>query len=411
MLRHDLISGFLLAILGIAALLTTSHAALAQAAASPAQSLTVDSPMGALLDNAAARKIIQQHLPVLLSSPQIELARGLSLRSLQQFAPTVVTDDKLDAINAELAKRKVVGTIESMQSAEKAAADAARAAAFREALTLATIPLWEHGAPGAKGEQPSDIPDLTVVRPDGATSFGTAVIVAPGGGYQGLALGHEGRQVADLLAAQGVTAFILRYRLCPYGYQHPTQLQDAQRAIRWVRARAQEYGIDPHRIGMLGFSAGGHLTAMASTLFDAGNPAAQDPVDQMSSRPDFAILGYAPVDLPKSATRDCFAGSEPDEKSLMEISPAGNVSAETPPTFIFHTTSDELVPPLNATRYYDALIAAQVPAELHIFAEGRHGLGLAMTDPVLAIWPTLLANWLRARNLTGIETAGRQSLD
>ncbi len=407
MLRNDLIRGFLIAILAVAALHAASHPA--QAAASPTQPLTVDSPMGALLDNAVARAIIEQHLPVLLSSAQIEQARGLSLRALQQFAPMVVTDDKLDAINAELAQRKVAGSIESIQAAEVAAA--AREAAFREALTLVTIPLWEHGAPGAKGTQPSDIPSLTIVRPDGATSFSTAVIVAPGGGYQALAMGHEGRQVADLLAAQGITAFILRYRLCPYGYQHPTQLHDAQRAIRWVRAHAEEYGIDPRRIGMLGFSAGGHLTAMTSTLFDDGNPAASDPVDRMSSRPDFAVLGYAPVDLPKSAIRDCFVGPEPSEKVLREISPAGNVSAATPPTFIFHTTSDELVPSLNATRYYDALIAANVPAELHIFAEGRHGLGLAMTDPVLAIWPTLLANWLRASNLTGSALTGGQVLD
>jgi acetyl esterase/lipase len=226
MLR-DLIRSLLIAVLGIAALHTSIYPALVQAAVSPVQPLTVDSPMGALLDNAVARKIIEQHLPVLLSSAQIEQARGLSLRSLQQFAPSVIADSKLDAINAELARRKVVGTIQSTQSAEMAAA-AARDAASREALTLVTIPLWDHGAPGAKGAQQSDIPALTVVRLDGATSFGTAMIVAPGGGYPGRAMGHEGRQVADLLAAQGITAFILRYRLCSYGYQHPTQLQDAR---------------------------------------------------------------------------------------------------------------------------------------------------------------------------------------
>jgi acetyl esterase/lipase len=181
--------------------------------------------------------------------------------------------------------------------------------------------------------------------------------------------------------------------------------------VRWVRAHAQEYGIDPHRIGMLGFSAGGHLTAMTSTLFDEGNPAALDPVDRMSSRPDFAVLAYAPVDLPKGAIRDCFAGPEPGEKALREFSPEQNVSAATPPPFIFHTTSDELVPPVNSTKYYSALTAAKVPAELHIFAEGRHGMGLAMTDPVLAIWPTLLANWSRARNLTGSGSADSPALD
>jgi acetyl esterase/lipase len=354
--------------------------------------LTVDSPMAELLDNPSAREVLARELPALLAGPQIEQARPFSLRSLKIYVPTLITDEKLAAVDAELVRVKAMGSATVVAPAVPLD--------NREALTLTTVNLWDGPAPGALGEGPNDIPTLTVVRPDGATSFGTAVIVAPGGGYQGLATGHEGRQVADWFAAHGVTAFVLRYRLCPAGYRHPAQLQDAQRAIRWVRAHASEFGIDPGRVGMIGFSAGGHLTAMAETLFDSGDPAAADPVERYSSRPDFAVLAYAPTgsNIEQDAPLLCIAG---ENKPQSDLFPTRNVSAQSPPTFIFHTTADELVPSENAIDFYKALSAANVPAELHIFAEGRHGLGLALSDPMLGEWPVLLANWLRSRKLIG----------
>ncbi len=155
-----------------------------------------------------------------------------------------------------------------------------------------TFPLWENGAPGALGHEDSDIPTLTYYP--ALEGVPTAVIVAPGGGYRDLAMNHEGRQVANWLNAAGISAFVLKYRLGPR-YHHPIELGDAQRAIRLVRTRAAEYGVKPDRIGMMGFSAGGHLTSTAETHFDTGNPDAADPIDRASSRPDFAILGYAVI--------------------------------------------------------------------------------------------------------------------
>jgi len=265
-------------------------------------------------------------------------------------------------------------------------------------LSPKTVPLWVGAAPGALGSGPQDIPTLTIFQPDRATPAGTAVIVAPGGGYQVLDSGREGREVADWFAAHGITAFVLSYRLVSSGYLHPTQLNDAQRAIRWVRAHASDFGVDPNRIGMIGFSAGGHLTGMAETLFDAGDPKSTDPVDRMSSRPDFAILCYAALDLDLSdPTYRSFAGPNASPATLRQLSPVLNVTAQTPPTFIFQTTEDRSVA-TDATAFYNALFAAHVPVEAHIFEEGRHGVGLGMTDPALRVWPILLENWLAGRD-------------
>jgi len=372
------------------------------AAAGPAASkaqepLTVDATIGELLDNPAAREVLKRQVPVIVASPQIEQARGQSLRGIAVYAPTLLTEAKLKAIDEELAR-----TPGALRSADAPRRPAPPSLDPRAAFDLRTVPLWDGRAPGATGDRPQDTPTLTLVGTDGAAATGAAVIVAPGGAYRGLATGHEGRQVADWFAAQGVAAFVLSYRLTPFGYHHPTQLHDAQRAIRWVRAHASDYGIDPQRIGMIGFSAGGHLTAMAATQFDGGDPQATDPVDRVSSRPDFAILGYPLIVLDGHWLKVTgVGGRKPDAATLRQLAPAQNVSAQTPPTFIFHTSTDETVPARNAVLYYEALRAAQIPAELHVFAEGRHGLGLAMTDPALGLWPTLLQNWLRGHGLSG----------
>lgn len=265
-----------------------------------------------------------------------------------------------------------------------------------------TIPLWENGAPGALGNEDADQPTLTVYSALPRQASGTAVIVAPGGGYVRLAMNHEGRQVANWLNALGVTAFVLKYRLAPR-YHYPIQLGDAQRAIRLVRARAEEFGVAPDRIGMMGFSAGGHLTATAGTHFDAGNPGAADPIDRLSSRPDFLILGYALISLagiPRdNSLTKTFFGDNADPKAFDEVSDELHVTPQTPPTFLFATNEDKTVPAENSVSFYLALRKARVPAEMHIFEKGPHGVGLDLQDPVLGQWPALLANWLRGRGL------------
>jgi acetyl esterase/lipase len=266
-----------------------------------------------------------------------------------------------------------------------------------------TILLWQNGAPGALGTEDADRPTLTVYRASrGTQRSGTAIIVAPGGGYGALAMNHEGRQVANLLNAAGITAFVLKYRLGPR-YHHPIELGDAQRAIRMVRARAQDFGVAPDRIGVLGFSAGGHLASTAGTHLDWGKPDAQDPIDRVSSRPDFLVLVYPVISFdPAIAHRGSvrnLLGDNPTPALLDDLSNDLRVTADTPPTFLFHTNADTGVVPENSIRFYLALRRAKVPAELHVFENGPHGVGLALDDPALGVWPTLLTNWLRGRGL------------
>lgn len=272
-------------------------------------------------------------------------------------------------------------------------------------VQVSTIPLWEGKAPGALGENPADIPLLTVFRANQGRANGTAVIVAPGGAYINLAANHEGRQVADWFAARGVTAFVLRYRLGAK-YFYPVPLQDAQRAIRLVRSRARELGISPDRIGMIGFSAGGHLTAAAGTMFDSGNPSAPDPVDRLSSRPDFIVLGYPWLDAmqptKKSPCQYCEVLGVDQQKCKgfdERYSPERHVSSQMPPTFIFHTAEDGRVPVETSLSFFNALRKAHVPAEMHIFEKGGHGTGLAQELPALHLWPEALQEWLRVHGL------------
>ena len=263
------------------------------------------------------------------------------------------------------------------------------------------IVLWEGGAPGALGKADTDIPTLTAYRAPRAGNA-TAVVVAPGGGYQNLAMEHEGRQFAYWFNAMGVTAFVLKYRLGPR-YHHPIELGDAQRAIRTVRARAADFNVMPDRIGMMGFSAGGHLTSTAGTHFDNGKADAGDPIDRVSSRPDFLILGYPVVSFDGAITHAGslrnLLGENPDAKLVEDLSNDLRVTAQTPPTFIFHTTNDDAVPVENSVRFYLALRKAKVPVEMHLFESGPHGVGMALNDPSLSQWPQLLMTWMRTRGL------------
>jgi acetyl esterase/lipase len=270
-----------------------------------------------------------------------------------------------------------------------------------------TFALWENGAPGALGTTDDDKPTLTMfpVRSGSAGSGPTtAVIIAPGGSYGRLAANHEGRQVANWFNSLGVTAFVLRYRLGPR-YHHPVEMGDAQRAIRLVRANAEKFGIRTDRVGFMGFSAGGHLASTVATHFDAGNPSASDPIDRMGSRPDFVVLAYPVITMTAeyghklSATN--LLGEHPDPKLARQLSTELQVTHDTPPTFLFSTNADTTVPPENSIAFYLALRKAGVPAEIHVFENGVHGVGLDAGDPALGEWPTLLRNWLRGRGLVG----------
>jgi len=260
------------------------------------------------------------------------------------------------------------------------------------------VRLWDGQAPGAQGTEDRDIPTLTAYLPRTLRPGTPAVVVCPGGGYSALAMNHEGRQVASYLNSLGIMAFVLKYRLGPR-YHHPVELGDAQRAIRMLRAKASEWQLDPARIGIMGFSAGGHLAATASTHFDAGQAGAADPIDRANSRPDFTILGYPVISMTAPWThqgsKKNLLGDNPDPELAKSLSGENAVTAQTPTTFIFQTNADTTVPAENSVYYYLALRKAGVKAEMHIFENGPHGVGLATYDAALAEWPTLLANWLR----------------
>jgi acetyl esterase/lipase len=264
------------------------------------------------------------------------------------------------------------------------------------------IPLWPEGTPGAVGTEEADKPALEIYLPPTEKAAGTGVVVCPGGGYGMLAMDHEGRQIARWLNSFGVAAFVLKYRLGPR-YRHPAPLQDAQRAIRLARWRAADYGVARDRIGMWGFSAGGHLASTAGTHFDLGNPEAGSEIERMSCRPDFMILAYPVVsfttDYTHKGSRRNLLGENPDAALVESLSSEKQVTPQTPPAFLFHTTEDTAVPPENSVLFYLALRKAGVPAEMHIYERGRHGVGLAPDDLALSSWGERLAQWMLGRGL------------
>jgi acetyl esterase/lipase len=274
-----------------------------------------------------------------------------------------------------------------------------------------TMLLWPAGAPGALGDEDVDKPSLTVFLPVIANATKTGVVVAPGGSYTHLAMEKEGFAVARWLNERGVAAFVLTYRLGPK-YHYPVELEDAQRAIRTVRAHAAEYGVATNQIGMWGFSAGGHLTATAGTKFDSGKADASDPIEQQGSRPDFLILGYPVItfeepDLHRGSLK-YLLGDSPDPKLVDSLSAETQVTKETPPTFLFATTDDKTVPVMNSVMFYAALVKAGVPAEMHLFQHGAHGSGLAVGNPQLSVWPDLVAKWMRERGYMGQGVGNRE---
>jgi acetyl esterase/lipase len=275
-------------------------------------------------------------------------------------------------------------------------------------LGIRTIRLWPGDAPQAHGTACEDIPTLTILDPQPGHDNGSAVVVFPGGAYTHLAANLEGRQVADWFTARGFRAFILSYRLSSNGYILPVPLLDARRAIQTVRARARDYFINPNRIVVIGFSAGGHLAALAGTQFIPGNPEADDPIERVSSRPDFLVLGYPWIGAISSDTSHLsycklFNLMDKCEELRKAYSPDLFVTPQTPPTFWYHTFDDKTVPVEQGLRFYDALVKAGVPSEAHIFANGVHGTGLGKADAALDQWPNLIEIWLRAQGLLTVD--------
>jgi acetyl esterase/lipase len=280
-------------------------------------------------------------------------------------------------------------------------------------LGIQTIRLWPGDAPQARGKACEDIPTLTVFEPQPGHANGSAVVVLPGGAYVNLAANLEGRQVADWFTARGFRAFVLSYRLSSNGYLLPVPLIDARRAVQLVRARALDYAISPHRIAIIGFSAGGHLAALASTEAVPGAPDSEDPLDRVSSRPDFLVLGYPWIGAISSDTSHLsycklFNVMDRCEALRAAYSPDLFVTKDTPPTFWFHTFNDATVPVEQGLRFYQALVKAGVPAEAHIFANGPHGTGLGKADAALDQWPNLLEIWLRAQGLLSADKSPTQ---
>jgi acetyl esterase/lipase len=260
------------------------------------------------------------------------------------------------------------------------------------------IRLWPGGAPGALGDAPEDQPAITPFLPPPATATRAAILIFPGGGYDHLATDKEGTQPARWLTTLGVTAFVVRYRFGPR-YHHPVMMEDAQRAVRFVRSHAARWNLDPSRIGALGFSAGGHMASTAGTHFDGGNPSSPDSVERVSSRPDFMILAYPVITmsgpLAHGGSRRNLLGDNPPATLVRLMSNETQVTHGTPPTFMVATTDDAVVPVQNSLLFYDALRVFGVSAELHIFESGHHGFGLAPGDPVLSTWTSQCEVWLR----------------
>lgn len=275
------------------------------------------------------------------------------------------------------------------------------------------LTLWPEGVPGQHGSladehwedgRVSNIhePTLTVCAPAVDRPTGTAVIVCPGGGYTRLSFEREGWQYARWLSQQGITAFILKNRVKEY--PHPAPLQDVLRAIRLVRAHAADYGLDPTRIGVMGSSAGGHLAASASTLFDHPDGKTGAELDAVSARPDFAILMYPVISLADGVThegsRTNILGDDPSPARRALLSLENQVTAATPPTLLIHTQDDQTVPVANALRYYTALCEAGVPGELYIFQHGPHGMAMVPGLGTASSWPDRARAWLIDRGLT-----------
>lgn len=265
----------------------------------------------------------------------------------------------------------------------------------------APVPLWADGAPGALGTSSNDIPTLTAYLPDAANATGAAMVICPGGGYVRLAP-HEGNDYALWLNQHGVTCFVLKYRLGSHGYRHPAMLNDAARAVRWVRAHAAEFKVDVHRVGIMGSSAGGHLAATLLTHFDEGDTNSADVVERESSRPDLGVLCYAVITMGKythEGSRNNLIGTNPPPELVQLLSNELQVTTNTPPCFLWTMFEDTTVPMENTMMFAEALRKNHVPFALHVYEKGHHGMGLKDQAPFAHPhpWAADCLFWLKER--------------
>jgi acetyl esterase/lipase len=304
-----------------------------------------------------------------------------------------------------LASRRVVFILAAMSLV---VAEAGAVEAPREML------LWPEDHPANQGDELSTVdspewtervtksPTLTVFLPDEDKPNGAAIVICPGGGYSGLAMQKEGLEVAEWARSKGIVGVALRYRCGGGKNQQPVPLEDAKRAIRTVRAEAAELGVDPNRIGILGFSAGGHLASSAATMFEEAAHT-EDPIDQMSSRPDFAVLVYPVItfidDSMHRGSRNNLLGPDASEELAAEWSTDRRVTEKTPPTFLVRASDDKGVPVKNSLLFYEALVAKGVPAELHVYEIGGHGFGMFRDERPADKWPEQLERWLKSRDV------------
>ena len=277
------------------------------------------------------------------------------------------------------------------------------------------LPLWQGDPPNYRetGEvtiwDTADIvrvrnvqkPDIAVFLPSKKNATGEAVVICPGGGYGILAYDWEGSDIARWLNSRGIAAFVLKYRLPGSKSNvvpHKSPLMDAQRAMRIVRSNAAVWNIDPGKIGIMGFSAGGHLASTLSTHYDAGDSFNPDPVEQVSCKPDFSVLVYPVIsfteDFQHSGSRINLLGEDADEELVKYYSNELQVTADTPPAILIHSDDDKGVPVENSIAYYKALRANKVSSELHIYPYGGHGYSLAIGKGHLATWPDRVIEWI-----------------
>lgn len=264
------------------------------------------------------------------------------------------------------------------------------------------IKLWEAGAPNARGSGPADIPTITPFPAQKEIASRAAIIVCPGGGYARLSDVKEGSDVARWLNSLGITAFVLKYRL-GMTYHQPNQLLDAARAVRYVRSNATRWEIDPDKIGIVGFSAGGHLASTLGTHFDFGKSNSPDPIERVSSRPDLMMLIYPVITMGEfthAGSKRNLLGEDPSEDLVKQYSNELHVKSDTPPAFLVHTMTDPGVPVENSLMFVAALRKAKVAVEFHMYEKGPHGFGLAPADPVLSSWTAHCADWLALHGFT-----------
>lgn len=274
-----------------------------------------------------------------------------------------------------------------------------------QAQPTGAFPLWADAVPGALGKEDKDTPTLTPFWPDPAKATGASVVICPGGGYGGLAA-HEGKDYALFLNHHGIAGFVLKYRLGSGGYKHPAMMNDVNRAIRTVRAKAADWKLDPKRIGVMGSSAGGHLASTAVTHYDSGKPDAADLIERVSSRPDLGILCYPVISMgahTHQGSKNNLLGKDPSPELVKLLSSELQVTKDTPPCFVWHTWEDKGVKIENALAFVSALQANNVRFDFHVFEKGPHGIGLGTREfspEKWHPWTSALAGWLKVQGFT-----------